>query len=41
LPGPFDPSDLRIGQALADVATIGVLHERNVRHGETVAAAWC
>jgi transcriptional regulator with GAF, ATPase, and Fis domain len=36
-PGPFDPADLRIGQALADVATIGLLHERNVRRRETVA----
>jgi transcriptional regulator with GAF, ATPase, and Fis domain len=34
---PFDPEDLRIGQALADVATIGLLHERNVRRRETVA----
>ena len=36
-PGPFDPADLRIGQALADVATIGLLQERNVRRRETVA----
>jgi len=36
-PGPLDPADLRIGQALADVATIGLLHERNVRRSETVA----
>jgi GAF domain-containing protein len=36
-PGPFDPGDLRLGQALADVATIGLLHERNVRHSETIA----
>ena len=35
--GPFDPADLRIAQALADVATIGLLHERNVRRTETVA----
>ena len=36
-PGGLDPADLRIGQALADVATIGLLHERNVRRRETVA----
>jgi transcriptional regulator with GAF, ATPase, and Fis domain len=36
-PGPLDPVDLRIGQALADVATIGLLHERNVRRREAVA----
>jgi transcriptional regulator with GAF, ATPase, and Fis domain len=36
-PGPLDPEDLRIGQALADVATIGLLHERNVRRREAVA----
>ena len=36
-PGPFDPGDLRIGQALADVATIGLLQERNLRRSETVA----
>jgi transcriptional regulator with GAF, ATPase, and Fis domain len=36
-PGPFDAGDLRLGQALADVATIGLLHERNVRRSDTVA----
>jgi ANTAR domain/GAF domain len=36
-PGLLEPADLRIGQALADVATIGLLHERNVRRTEAVA----
>ena len=36
-PGLLDAADLRIGQALADVATIGLLHERNVRRSETAA----
>jgi GAF domain-containing protein len=36
-PGPWETADLRIAQALADVATIGLLHERNVRRSETVA----
>jgi transcriptional regulator with GAF, ATPase, and Fis domain len=36
-PAPFEAADLRIAQALADVATIGLLHERNVRRGEAVA----
>jgi transcriptional regulator with GAF, ATPase, and Fis domain len=36
-PGPLDPADLRIGQALADVATIGLLQERNVRRRDAVA----
>ena len=35
--GPFEAADMRVGQALADVATIGLLQERNVRRGETVA----
>ncbi|HEX6855485.1 MAG TPA: GAF and ANTAR domain-containing protein [Streptosporangiaceae bacterium] len=36
-PGPFGPEDLRVGQALADVATIGLLQERSVRRSETAA----
>jgi GAF domain-containing protein len=35
--GPLSQDDLRIGQALADVATIGLLQERNVRRVETLA----
>ncbi|WP_181784509.1 ANTAR domain-containing protein, partial [Pseudonocardia pini] len=36
-PGPLPADDLRLGQALADVATIGILAERAVRRGEVVA----
>lgn len=36
-PGPLGADELRVGQALADVATIGLLHERNVRRSETIA----
>ncbi len=35
-PGPFDQADVRIGQALADVATIGLLNERTLRRSETL-----
>ena len=36
LPGPLPAADLDLGQALADVATIGILQERAVRRGEVV-----
>ena len=36
-PALLGPADLRIGQALADVATIGLLQERSVRRTEAVA----
>jgi hypothetical protein len=35
--GPLGPAELRIGQGLADVATVGLLQERNVRRAETLA----
>lgn len=35
-PGAFDPADVRVGQALADVATISLLHERSMRHGDAL-----
>jgi GAF domain-containing protein len=35
-PGPFDTEDMRVGQALADVATISLLHERGMRRSEIV-----
>ena len=35
-PGPFAPVDVRVGQALADVATISLLHERNMRRSDTL-----
>jgi transcriptional regulator with GAF, ATPase, and Fis domain len=34
--GAFDIADVRIGQALADVATISLLHERGVRQSDTL-----
>lgn len=36
-PGPLDDADVRIGQALADVATIAILQERAIRHSEMLA----
>ena len=33
-PGPLPKADLRLGQALADIATIGILQERAIRQGE-------
>jgi transcriptional regulator with GAF, ATPase, and Fis domain len=35
-PGAFDPAGIRIGQALADVATISLLHERSMRRSDTL-----
>ena len=35
-PGAFDPAGIRIGQALADVATISLLHERGMRHSDAL-----
>jgi GAF domain-containing protein len=35
-PGAFDPAGVRVGQALADVATIGLLHERSMRRSDTL-----
>ena len=34
IPGAFDPANVRVGQALADVATISLLHERSMRHSD-------
>ena len=35
-PGGFGIADMRVGQALADVATISLLHERGMRRSETL-----
>lgn len=35
-PGPLPPADLALGQALADVATIGILSERAIARGTVV-----
>ncbi len=36
-PGALPEADLALGQALADVATIGILQERAIRHGEVLS----
>jgi transcriptional regulator with GAF, ATPase, and Fis domain len=36
VPGAFAAGDVRIGQALADVATISLLHERGMRRSDTL-----
>ena len=33
-PGPLPEADLQLGQALADIATIGILQERTIRNSE-------
>ena len=35
-PGAIPPADVRVGQALADVATISLLQERSMRHSDTL-----
>jgi transcriptional regulator with GAF, ATPase, and Fis domain len=35
-PGAFAPADVRVGQAMADVATISLLHERSMRHSDAL-----
>jgi GAF domain-containing protein len=37
-PGALSDRDARLAQALADVATVGILHERSLRQPELVAA---
>src|SRR5690242_5683022 len=34
--GAFLPADIRVGQAMADVATISLLHERSMSHSDTL-----
>jgi hypothetical protein len=34
--GPLGPTDVAVGQALADVATVGILHQRIVTRSELV-----
>lgn len=35
-PGALSAADIRVGQALADVATISLLHERSMRHSDVL-----
>jgi transcriptional regulator with GAF, ATPase, and Fis domain len=35
-PGALVPADISVGQGLADVATISLLHERNMRHSDAL-----
>src|SRR6266702_3606233 len=35
-PGALAPAGIRVGQALADVATISLLHERGMRHSDVL-----
>jgi GAF domain-containing protein len=37
-PGPLSPEDLQVAQALADVATIGILQERALHDGQVVTS---
>jgi hypothetical protein len=37
-PGPLSDADVRTGQALADVATIGILAQRNLHQAELLSA---
>jgi GAF domain-containing protein len=37
-PGPLPDADLALAQALADVATIGILSERALRRGEVLTS---
>jgi GAF domain-containing protein len=37
-PGPLDPGTLRVGQALADVATIGLIQQRAIHNRDVLTA---